>query len=75
MVARVTSFSSPLVYDIKTKEDSNEYRDNLYSDDDEGSNDGEDRSRGASGDGGYWPNDGGVEEIKWDAMFQNLKPT
>ncbi|GKC40465.1 sterile alpha motif/pointed domain-containing protein [Tanacetum coccineum] len=73
--ARVTSFSSPLVYDIKTKEDSNEYRDNLYSDDDEGSNDGEDRSRGASGDGGYWPNDGGVEEIKWDAMFQNLKPT
>lgn len=74
--ARVTSFSSPLVYD-HNKEDVDLYRENTYSDDDVGSvNDGEDRGRGVSGDhGGYWPNDGGVEDIKWDAMFQNLKPT
>ncbi|KAK1435665.1 hypothetical protein QVD17_01431 [Tagetes erecta] len=49
------------------KEDGVEYRENLYSDD-------EYDSRDRNGGGGYWCGRS-VEEVKWDAMFQNLKPT
>lgn len=43
--ARIESFSSPMVYDLKTDAD--------YDD--------------------YWSS--ALEEIRWDTMFQNLKPT
>lgn len=74
--AKVNSFSSPVVYDFRhdeSKEKGSEYRD-LYSDYDDDGGDG--GGYGASRGGGveYW-SDRGVEEIKWDAMFQNLKPT
>ncbi|GMH03614.1 hypothetical protein Nepgr_005453 [Nepenthes gracilis] len=45
------SFSSPLVYDLQTKE----------------------KLKGSDHDNGHWTP--AVEEIKWDAMFQDLKPT
>nr|XP_043607583.1 uncharacterized protein LOC122579466 [Erigeron canadensis] len=66
--AKVNSFSSPLVYDIQhdeKKENGNEYKEeDLYSDYEDG-NDGDE----------YWSTNKGGEDIKWDAMFQNLKPT
>ncbi|XP_071696089.1 uncharacterized protein [Rutidosis leptorrhynchoides] len=67
--AKVNSFSSPLVYDnhhfVEKKEDVSEYGEDLYGNNDEDYGD------------GYWSKDSskGVEDIKWDAMFQNLKPT
>ncbi|XP_024977194.1 uncharacterized protein LOC112514814 [Cynara cardunculus var. scolymus] len=73
--AKVNSFSSPLVYNLHRYHDDDEdkaddggdHREiNSFSDDDGGGSDG--------GGGGYWSSTGG-EEIKWDAMFQNLKPT
>ncbi|KAI3686286.1 hypothetical protein L1987_79960 [Smallanthus sonchifolius] len=70
--AKVNSFSGSLVYDLRhdeSKENGGKYRDNLYSDDEV------DGGYGGRDDGGeYWSGEG-VEEIKWDAMFQNLKPT
>lgn len=47
--ARIESFSSPMVYDLKTDEKT----DADYDD--------------------YWSS--ALEEIRWDTMFQNLKPT
>ncbi|KAK9080616.1 hypothetical protein SSX86_000374 [Deinandra increscens subsp. villosa] len=70
--AKVNSFSGSLVYDLRhdeSKEDSGKLRENLYSDD-------EDEDDGYYGGGGgekYWSRGG--EEIRWDTMFQNLKPT
>ncbi|KAJ0539801.1 hypothetical protein HanHA300_Chr08g0290601 [Helianthus annuus] len=69
---KVNSFGGSLVYDIRhdeSKEDSGEYGENLFSDDEDGGG-----YRGRGGGGGYWSGRS-VEEIKWDAMFQNLKPT
>ncbi|KAF5796502.1 putative sterile alpha motif domain-containing protein [Helianthus annuus] len=70
---KVNSLGGSLVYDLRhdeSKEDSGEYGENLFSDDEDG---GGYRGRGGGG-GGYWFGRS-VEEIKWDAMFQNLKPT
>ncbi|XP_076911888.1 uncharacterized protein LOC143570005 [Bidens hawaiensis] len=66
--AKVNSFSGSLVYDIRhdeSKEDNDKYRENLYSDDE----------ANGGGDDEYWSGVNVNEEIKWDAMFQNLKPT
>ncbi|KAD4385952.1 hypothetical protein R6Q59_009749 [Mikania micrantha] len=75
--AKVNSFSGSLVHDLRhdesKEEDGGNYRDNLYSDDEDGGGYGGGDGRGG-GVGEYWSG-GGVEEIKWDAMFQNLKPT
>ncbi|XP_076903229.1 uncharacterized protein LOC143558240 [Bidens hawaiensis] len=71
--AKVNSFSGSLVYELQqgeSKEDG-EYTENLYSDDEDNRDGG---SCGGGGGGGYWPGTS-VEEIKWDAMFQDLKPT
>ncbi|KAL8256501.1 hypothetical protein R6Q59_031568 [Mikania micrantha] len=46
-----------------SKEDGGEHRANFYSDDED------------DGDGHRYWSGRGVEEIKWDAMFENLKPT
>lgn len=48
--ARVDSYSSPVVYDLRKEE-----------------------KRDSGDDDGYWLN--GVEEIRWDTLFQDLKPT
>ncbi|KAL1809743.1 hypothetical protein ACET3Z_026733 [Daucus carota] len=53
---RVNSFSSPMVYDLRSDE--------KMEDEDEDDDD----------DEGYYYRTG-VEEIRWDTMFQNLKPT
>lgn len=53
---RVNSFSSPMVYDLRSDE-------KMEDEDDEDEDD----------DGYYYRT--GVEEIRWDTMFQNLKPT
>ncbi|XP_071703885.1 uncharacterized protein [Rutidosis leptorrhynchoides] len=64
---KVNSFSSPLIYDhhfVDKKKDNGEFCEDLYSNNDEDYGD------------GYWSNStNGVEDIKWDAMFQDLKPT
>ena len=49
---RIESFSSPVVYDLRNKEEEKMEEDHEY---------------------GYWST--GVEEIRWDTMFQDLKPT
>ncbi|KAK1364006.1 putative sterile alpha motif/pointed domain-containing protein [Heracleum sosnowskyi] len=54
---RANSFSSPMVYDLRSDEKMEDEDD----DDDE------------DDDGYYYRT--GVEEIRWDTMFQNLKPT
>lgn len=59
--AKVNSFSGSLVYDFR-QDVSKEDHDGKYSDDE------------VDDKGEYWSGSG-VEEIKWDAMFQNLKPT
>ncbi|KAI3504480.1 hypothetical protein L1887_25983 [Cichorium endivia] len=64
--ARVNSFSSPLVYDLHYDQG------NANGGDNEGNSFTDDEDDGDTG--GYWSGRG-VEEIKWDAMFQNLKPT
>ncbi|XP_076923802.1 uncharacterized protein LOC143586048 [Bidens hawaiensis] len=72
--AKVKSFSGSLVYDLRqgeSMEDGGEYTENLFSD---GDDDGDGGSCGGGGGGGYWSGTS-VEEIKWDAMFQDLKPT
>lgn len=51
--SRVSSFSSPAVYDYQ-KED--------------------EMAREEEEEVGYWPS-AAIEEIRWDTMFQNLKPT
>nr|GEW87817.1 sterile alpha motif/pointed domain-containing protein [Tanacetum cinerariifolium] len=61
---RINSFSSPLVYNIRYDQEKKDSHDG----DDHASHDEQD---GADGD--YWSS--GVQQIKWDAMFQNLKPT
>ncbi|KAL8117395.1 uncharacterized protein LOC141661931 [Apium graveolens] len=53
---RANSFSSPMVYDLRSDE-------KMEDEDDEDEDD----------DGYYYRT--GVEEIRWDTMFQNLKPT
>ncbi|KAI3673735.1 hypothetical protein L6452_39863 [Arctium lappa] len=73
--AKVNSFSSPLVYNLYRYHDDRDKADdggdgreiNSFTDDDDGGSD-------DGGGGGYWSSTGG-EEIKWQAMFQNLKPT
>lgn len=55
---RINSFSSPMVYDLRSDEKMEDEEDD---DDDED-------------DHGYYYRTG-VEEIRWDTMFQNLKPT
>ncbi|KAM0010799.1 putative sterile alpha motif domain-containing protein [Helianthus debilis subsp. tardiflorus] len=76
--AKVNSFSGSLVYDHRhdeSKEDDGKYRDNVYSDDEVNGGYG-DGDGGSDGGDEYWAGCGGVDqEIKWDAMFQNLKPT
>lgn len=54
---RVNSFSSPMVYDLRSDEKMEDEDDDDDDDDD-----------------GYYYRTG-VEEIRWDTMFQNLKPT
>lgn len=51
-VPRVESFSSPVVFDLRNKEEKMEEEEE---------------------EEGYWST--GVEEIRWDTMFQDLKPT
>ncbi|KAI3766231.1 hypothetical protein L2E82_16283 [Cichorium intybus] len=60
---RINSFASPLVYDLRYDQGKN---DGFDGDDHEKYDEGD--------DGDYWSG-GGVKEIKWDTMFQNLKPT
>ncbi|KAL7602376.1 uncharacterized protein LOC111910546 [Lactuca sativa] len=65
--ARVNSLSSPLVYDLhydQGKTDGGDDEGNCFTDDEDD-----------DGDGGRYWSGRGVEEIKWDAMFHNLKPT
>lgn len=57
---RINSFSSPLVYNIR------------YDQERKVGGDGDDHDEEHGGD--YWTG-GGAQEIKWDTMFQNLKPT
>ncbi|KAK1407098.1 hypothetical protein QVD17_38709 [Tagetes erecta] len=59
--AKVNSFSGSLVYDFR-QDEGKEDDGGKYSDDEVEDN------------GEYWSGRG-VEEIKWDAMFHNLKPT
>ncbi|KAJ0755389.1 putative sterile alpha motif domain-containing protein [Helianthus annuus] len=60
---KVNTFSCPLDYDLEHDQDKKEG----------GDHDGHARFDEEEG-GGYWAG-GGVKEIKWDTMFQNLKPT
>lgn len=65
--AKVNSFSDSSVHDLRldeSKEDGGKYRENLYTDD-----------GGSGGNDGYWSGRSVDQEVKWDAMFQNLKPT
>lgn len=59
--ARIESFSSPLEHDDQIERD-----DNDDNDDDHLKGDGDEYDE-------YWSS--AVEEIRWDTMFQNLKPT
>ncbi|KAI3671511.1 hypothetical protein L1987_87249 [Smallanthus sonchifolius] len=61
------NFSSPLVYSYDQEKKGHDYGDDHASLDEED---------GGSGGGGYWSGGGvTVEEIKWETMFQDLKPT
>lgn len=60
--SRVNSFSSPLVYNHKTVQDHHHHQD----DDQHHDEDHQDRD-------GYWSNE--VQDIRWDTLFQDLKPT
>nr|XP_043617822.1 uncharacterized protein LOC122589582 [Erigeron canadensis] len=64
---RINSFSSPVVYDLQCDQGKKVSVDG----DGHESHDEEKDGRGA----GNYLKKGSVQEIKWDAMFQNLKPT
>ncbi|KAL4584584.1 hypothetical protein LXL04_009188 [Taraxacum kok-saghyz] len=62
---KIKSFASPLVYDLRYESQGKI----------DGGGDGDVHEKcDEEDDGGYWSG-GGVQEIKWDTMFQNLKPT
>ncbi|XP_071712302.1 uncharacterized protein [Rutidosis leptorrhynchoides] len=58
---RINSLSNPLVYEIRYDQERKDGDDHESHDEEDGGDD-------------YWTG-GGVQEIKWDTMFQNLKPT
>ncbi|KAI3759617.1 hypothetical protein L6452_07552 [Arctium lappa] len=69
---RVDSLSSPLVYGLQYDQGK---KDSFDGDNHRDSSNEEDGGGGGGDGGGGYLSGNGVQEIKWDTLFQNLKPT